>query len=110
MLKLRHNNFKYRYLILIPKFHIKPIKFCAITIGCNTYSNNASKFLLRILKQIYDFSINNNSHCLKNGHQLIEYINKLKNITKIVTYDFTDLFNSINLNDLNHIINLLFKK
>ena len=37
-------------------------------------------------------------------------IYKFKNITNIVTYDFTGLFNSINLNDLNHNINLMFKK
>ena len=47
--------------------------------------------------------------CLKNSNQLIEHIYKLKNITNIVTYDFKDLFNNINLNDLNKIINDLFK-
>ena len=29
---------------------------------------------------------------------------------KVCTYDFTDLFNNINLNDLNHNINSLFQK
>ena len=48
--------------------------------GCNTYSNNASKFLLIILKQIYYLNINNNSHRPKNNYQLNEPINKLKNI------------------------------
>ena len=54
--------------------------------------------------------MNNNSYCLKNCYQLTKYFNKLKNIADIVTYDFTGLFKNINLNDLNHIINSLFKK
>ena len=67
-----------------------PVKFHTLTIGCNTDNNNASKFLLSILKKKkYDLTIND-SHCLKNSYQLIECINKLKNITNIVvTYDFT---------------------
>ena len=75
LFKLHRNKFNYQYLVLIPKFYKKPSKFFLVTItGCNIYSNNASKFLLIVLKQIYDLTINNNSHCLKNNYQLIESI------------------------------------
>ena len=37
------------------------------------------------------FTLNtNNTHNLKNGYQLIESLNKLKNVNNIVAYDFTD--------------------
>ena len=52
-------------------------------------------------------ALNNNT--LKDSCQLVENINKLKNITSIVTHDFKDLSNNINLQDLNEIINLLFQ-
>ena len=36
------------------------------TIGCNTYSNSASKILLNILKQMYENTLSNdNNHTLK---------------------------------------------
>ena len=58
--------------------------------------------------QIYEKTCNNdNNHTLKNSYQLVENINKLKNISSIITYDFKDLFNNINLQDLNKIINSL---
>ena len=67
--------------------------------------------MLNVLKQIYGQTLNaNNTHCLKNTYQLIESLNKYKNVNKIVTYDFTDLFNDINLNDSYNIINDLFQK
>ena len=50
-----------------------------------------------------------NNNALKDSCQLEENINKLKNITSIVTHDFKDLSNNINLQDLNEIINLLFQ-
>ena len=64
MLKLPHKNFNYPYLVLIPKFYKKPVKFRTVTVGCNIYVecntyrkcntnreySNASKFLLSILK------------------------------------------------------------
>ena len=85
LLKLLQNNFNYPYLVLISKFHKKLVKFRTVTIGYYTHSNNASKFLLSILKQIYDLTINNNSYYLKNSYQLLESINKLKRITNTVT-------------------------
>ena len=39
-----------------------------------------------------------------NSYQFVENINKLKNITSTVTYDFKYLLNYINLQDLNKII------
>ena len=67
--------------------------------------------MLNILKQIHALTLKtNNTHCLKNNYQLIESLNKIKNVKTIVTYDFTDLFNNINLNDLYNIINDLFQK
>ena len=66
----------------------------------------ASKLLLDILQQIYEKTLNNdNNHALKNSYQLVESINRLKNNNNIVTFDFKDLFNNINLRDLNKIIN-----
>ena len=49
------------------------------------------------------------THSLKNNYQLVDSINKLKNITSIIKYDFMDLFNNINLQDLNRITNSLFQ-
>ena len=51
-----------------------------------------------------------NEHSLKDSYQLADCINKLINITSIVAYALKNLFNNINLQDLNQIINLLFKE
>ena len=61
--------------------------------------------------QIYEKTCNNdNNHTLKNSYQLVENINKLKNINNIVTYDFKDLFSNVNFRDLSNIINSLFQE
>ena len=80
-LLIPQSNFNYPYLVLIPKFHKSPVKFRTVTVDCNTYSNNANKILLNILKQIYDLTLKtNNTYCLKNSYQLIECLNKIKNL------------------------------
>ena len=39
---------------------------------------------------------NDHNHTIKNSYQLVESINRrLKNITRIVTYEFKDLFKNI---------------
>ena len=50
LLKIPQTTFNLSYLILIPKCHKNPIIFCTVITGCNTYSNDASKILLNILK------------------------------------------------------------
>lgn len=112
--KLLHfpsTNFNYPYLVLIPKFHKSPIKFRTVTIGCNTYNNKANKLLLNILNQLYSVTSKiDNVHCIKNSFMLIDILKNLKSISNIVTFDFKDLFNNINLSDLFTIINSLFIK
>ena len=74
LLKILQPIFNYPYLELIPKFHRTLVRFRTVAVGCNTYRNNANKILLYVLKQFYDFTLNtNNTHCLKNSYQLIEY-------------------------------------
>ena len=110
-LRFPQSNFNYPYQVLIPKFHKSPVRFRIVTVHCNTYSNKCKLILLKILKQIYDLSLNtNNTHCIKNNYQLAESLIKIKNVNNIVTYDFSDLFNNINLNDLYNIMNDLFQK
>ena len=80
------SNFNYPYLVLIPKFHKFLVRFQTVTVGCNAYCNSATKILLNIIRQIYDLTLNTtNTHCLKNSYQLIESLNKLKNVNNIVT-------------------------
>ena len=56
-----------------------------VTVGFNTYRNDANKILFNILKQIYDITLKtNNTHCLKNSYQLIESLNKIKNVNSII--------------------------
>ena len=78
MFKLPYNNSNYTYLVLIPKFYKNPAKFRTVTIGRNTYSNNGSKFLLNIIKQIYNLTMNNNSHCLKKIIRLMHLLISLQ--------------------------------
>lgn len=109
LLDIPHTNFKYPYLVLIPKFHKTPIKFRTVTIGCNTYNNNANKLLLSILTQLHNItSQSHNTHYLKNSFQLIDILKGLKNVNNIITLDFKDLFNNIYLSDLSDIINSMF--
>ena len=54
LLKVHQSNFNYPYLVLIPKFHKTPVRFWTVTVDYNTYSNNANKILLNVLKQIYN--------------------------------------------------------
>ena len=70
------------------------------------FSANHSKCLFPVKYPPY---LNLTKSILKNSYQLGENINKLKNITSIVTYDFKDLFNNINLQDLNKVLNSLFQ-
>ena len=64
-------------------------------------SNNANKILLNFLKQICDLTLNTNkAHYLKNSYLLMESLIKIKNVNNTATYDVTDLFKDINLNDL----------
>ena len=66
--------------------------------------------MLSILKQIWDLTINVNLHYFENTYQLIDYINKLINLSNAVNYDFTDLFDNVKLDDLNHIIKFIVLK
>ena len=85
LLKIPQSSFNYLYLVLIPKFYKSPVKFRTVTVGCNTYSNSASKILLNILKQIYVLTIKtNDTHCHKNSYQLIESLNKIKNVKTLL--------------------------
>ena len=46
IVKIPPTNFNYPYFVLIPKFHKNPISYRTVTVGCNSYSNSASKILL----------------------------------------------------------------
>lgn len=112
LLKISNNNLNYPYIVLIPKFHKTPIKFREVTIGCNTYNNETCKKLLNILKIIHENEINNNtkSVSIKNSFELTKRTKHLQSVRQIITYDFQDLFNNINLTKLKQVIDELFHK
>ena len=103
LFKLKHN-LNFPYIVLIPKFHKSPITFRTVTIGFNSYTNAADKQLLFILKQFYDQFTKQETHIIKNSFELIKNLKQLTHILDIKTYDFKDLFNNIDINDLYHVI------
>jgi len=110
LLKLDHSNFKYPYMVLIPKFHKCPLNFRTVTIGCNAYNNHAAQKLFIILNHIKENIKNNPSNIIvSNSHDLKNILIKLKNVTALATYDFKDLFNNISINDLQSVILTLYK-
>ena len=59
---------------------------------------------------MYDKTFNiHNTHSLKISYQLIDSLNKLKNIVSFIMYDFKCTFKNINLQVLEKIINSLFQ-
>jgi len=107
LVKLKIKNINFPYVIIVPKFHKIPIAFRSITCGTNIYSSIASKLLLKYLTQIFEtLKINNNS-ILNNSYSFITSINN-QQFNCINTFDFKDLFNNINIEDLNIVILKLF--
>lgn len=107
---LTNLNFKFPYLILIPKLHKNPIKFRSVTVGCNTYLVRANNKLLSVIKNIYPIMTKYGSCIVKNSFEAIGKINELDNITHFRSFDFNDLFNSISLQDLFDIMISAFEK
>lgn len=108
LLKLKFTNIKFPYLVLIPKFHKSPIKFRSVTSAHNTYATLANKRLLEMLVKL-NKSINSN--CIINNS--FELVKDLKNIPLIYgfkTFDFQNLFDSINTHDLFNVICNLFSQ
>jgi hypothetical protein len=103
-------DFKFPYLVLIPKFHKFPVKFRTVTVGCNTYLTDANNKLLSLLKIVYKTLIKEGGYFINNSLTVVKHIKGIEGITDIKSYDFTDLFNSIDLRDLYSIILGLFEK
>jgi hypothetical protein len=103
-------NFKFPYLILIPKLHKNPIKFRTITVGCGTYLELANSKLLSILKHIYIKIKYSGCHIVKNSRDVIKSIEGLDNVKLIKSWDFEDLFNSIVIDDLMSILLNAFER
>ncbi len=98
------------YLILIPKFHKNPIKFRTVTCGYNSYLVKANKDLLNIINKIFDYiqSIEKTA-IIKNSFQLVTILSEVKSCVNMKSFDFEDLFNSIDIKDLIEIMNTVFQ-
>jgi len=108
LLKLKIKNINFPYVIIVPKFHKTPIAFRSITCGTNIYSSSANKLLLKYLTQMYEILTVNKLSILNNSYSLITSINNQHQFNHINTFDFKDLFNNIDIEDLNIVILKLF--
>jgi hypothetical protein len=108
--KFQLKQFKFPYLILIPKLHKNPVKFRSVTVGCGTYLEHANKQLLKVISNIYNHMGKIGGYIIKNSYEVIKVINTLPKISHFKSYDFADLFNSINLEDLYNIMINAFEK
>ena len=109
-LNIKSKYLKFPYIVLIPKFHKNPIKFRTVTSGHNSYSTTASKLLLNklnIINESLRYS-NNNYFILNNSIELKIKLTSIRNLSGFQTFDFKDLFNSINISDLNKVILSLY--
>jgi hypothetical protein len=104
------NKIKFPYIVLIPKFHKVPIKFRAVTIGCNTYLTIANTRLLELLKIVMLKIKKEGSYIVNNSYEVVKSISYMEDIVGVSSYDFSDLFNSINLDDLHSIILNLYER
>ena len=84
--------------------------YLVVAIPCNIYNNTASNSLLQNLSKLYNIIVeNNNVHFIKNCLQLINKIQNSSDFKDIKAYDFKDLFNNIDIDDLFAISSLIFK-
>ena len=93
---------KLPYLVLIPKYHKKPvIKFRTVTVGCGSYMEVAGKALLKVFKIILQI-ISKHDKCIivKNSFEVVQKLKTLPPVSNFLSLDFADLFNSIDLDDL----------
>lgn len=102
--------FKFPYLILIPKLHKTPVKFRSVTVGCGTYLEYANTKLLQVIKHIYNHMEKSGGYIIKNSYEAICTLKNLASVSHFKSYDFADLFNSINLKDLKEIMLQAFEK
>ena len=110
-LKLNITTFKCPYLIMIPKFHKHPLKFRSITVGCNTYMKSANVALFKVLSYVMNVVEKDHvSLIVNNSYAVVNNVKKMDNINDMLSLDFMDLFNSIELEDLMHVMLNLFEE
>ena len=105
---LKHVRFP--YLTLIPKLHKNPIKFRPVTIGYKTYLKEANDRLLEILKTIIPKLKNQGAHMVSNSFEAKQMLEGISDDVYYRCYDFTDLFNNINIKDLFDILMISYEK
>lgn len=103
-------NIKFPYLVLIPKLHKTPVKFRSVTVGCGSYLEIANKKLLKIISNIYYHMNQLGGIIIRNSYEAIKILNNLPIISYFKSFDFADLFNSINLGDLKEIMLQAYEK
>jgi hypothetical protein len=104
-LGLNINKINLPYIFITPKFHKNPIKFRTVTCGYNTYIVKTSQVLKNIVQTAID-SLNGSS-IINNSYKVIEYM-KDKIVNSVYTYDFEDLFNSIDIEDMITVLNKMY--
>ena len=108
LLKLKINKINYPYVMIVPKFHKTPIAFRSITCGTNIYFTIASNVLLKLLTQILEVLKTNKISIINSSYSLITSLNNNFQYNYINTYDFKDLYNNIDIEDLNKVILKLY--
>lgn len=102
-------NLKFPYLVLVPKLHKDPVKFRPVTVGCNTYLTLANEKLLIILNKLLEIIKKEGSYFVKNSYEVVNLLNQC-NVVTVTSYDFADLFNTIDIKTLYSIMLKFFEQ
>ena len=103
-------NFKFPYIVLIPKMHKKPVKFRPVTVGYGTYLKIANDKLLTVLKPIMKKIKLMGSYMISNSYEVIRILEKHPDRIFLRSFDFSDLFNNVNLEVLSEFLILMFEE
>ncbi|GFY20503.1 reverse transcriptase domain-containing protein [Trichonephila clavipes] len=106
-LNIHLNNIKYPSIFLTPKFHKSPIKFRSITNGYNTYITRSGKILQSLLQNLIDNL--QNTAIIKNSLEIAR-VTKDMMICSMHGFEFGDLFNSIDTDDMIKVLQLIYDK
>ena len=102
--------FHFPHINIFPKMHKNPISFRMVTCGTKAYFKEPNKTLLKILRVIFDKM--RKTTYIKNSFDLIKKLTILQSndfyFKDISSFDFSNLFDNIDLFDLQRVLIILF--
>jgi hypothetical protein len=108
-LKIGNLNTLFPYVFAIPKFHKSPISFRFITCGNNSYNKQAGFMLKKYLDIISAEILKSDNYIIHNSSNICKILrNSSIPISRIDTFDFSNLFTSIDLTDLKFVLKFYF--